>query len=157
MQQKVGLWPTFLLSKSMDNIKNTIESLIPEDIVIIDYNDFSGSGRIKLIVDSAEGVDLNSTSMLAKKIKKSDIINNFYPDGLQLEISSPGLDAELKIPFQYAKNIGRRLKIHTKDDSEFIIKLSTSDETGINGIDNNGKQIYFAFDEIDKAKVIIEF
>ena len=51
----------------MDNIKNTIESLIPEDLVIIDYNDFSGSGKIKLIVDSFKGVDLNSTSILAKK------------------------------------------------------------------------------------------
>ncbi len=153
----MGYWPTFLLSKSMDNIKNTIESLIPEDLVIIDYNDFSGSGKIKLIVDSFEGVDLNSTSILAKKIKKSDIINNFYPDGLQLEISSPGLDAELKIPFQYTKNIGRRLKIHTKDEREYTIKLSSSDKTGINGIDKNGKQIYFAFDDIDKAKVIIEF
>ena len=153
----MGYWPTFLLNKNMDNIKNTIESLIPEDLVIIDYNDFSGSGKIKLIVDSFEGVDLNSTSILAKKIKKSDIINNFYPDGLQLEISSPGLDAELKIPFQYAKNIGRRLKIHTKDECEYTIKLSSSDKTGINGMDKNGKQIYFAFDDIDKAKVIIEF
>ena len=153
----MGYWPTFLLNKNMDNIKNTIESLIPEDLVIIDYNDFSGSGKIKLIVDSFEGVDLNSTSILAKKIKKSDIINNFYPDGLQLEISSPGLDAELKIPFQYAKNIGRRLKIHTKDEREYTIKLSSSDKTGINGMDKNGKQIYIAFDDIDKAKVIIEF
>ena len=65
----MGYWPTFLLNKNMDNIKNTIESLIPEDLVIIDYNDFSGSGKIKLIVDSFEGVDLNSTSILAKKIK----------------------------------------------------------------------------------------
>lgn len=157
MHVKSGLLAHFSFKWNMDNIRNTIESLIPEDIVILDYNDFSGSGKIKLIVDSSEGVDLNLTSVLAKKIKKSDIINNFYPNGLQLEISSPGLDAELKIPFQYAKNIGRRLKIHTKDDCQFAIKLSSSDETGINGMDKNGKQIYFAFDEIDKAKVIIEF
>ena len=91
----------------MDNVKNIIESLIPSDFVVIDYNDFSQSGKIKLIIDSYKGVDLKSTSTLARKIKKSDIINNIYPNGLQLEISSPGIDADLKYPFQFSKNIGQ--------------------------------------------------
>ena len=68
----MGYWPTFLLSKNMDRVKNIIESLVPSDFVIIDYNDFSKSGKIKLIIDSMGGVDLKSTSVLAKKIKKSE-------------------------------------------------------------------------------------
>jgi len=153
----VGYWPTFLLSKNMDRVKNIIESLVPSDFVIIDYNDFSKSGKIKLIIDSMGGVDLKSTSVLAKKIKKSDIINDFYPNGLQLEITSPGLDSGLKIPFQYVKNIGRRLKIQTIDDQELTIKLLSSNDTGISGEDKSGKEINLAFDQIQKAKVIIEF
>ena len=153
----MGYWPTFLLSKNMDRVKNIIESLVPSDFVIIDYNDFSKSGKIKLIIDSMGGVDLKSTSVLAKKIKKSDIINDFYPNGLQLEITSPGLDSGLKIPFQYVKNIGRRLKIQTIDDQELTIKLLSSNDTGISGEDKSGKEINLAFDQIQKAKVIIEF
>ena len=154
---KVGYWPTFLLSKNMDRVKNIIESLVPSDFVIIDYNDFSKSGKIKLIIDSMGGVDLKSTSVLAKKIKKSDIINDFYPNGLQLEITSPGLDSRLKIPFQYVKNIGRRLKIQTIDDQELTIKLLSSNDTGVSGEDKSGNEINLAFDQIQKAKVIIEF
>lgn len=153
----MGYWPTFLLSKNMDRVKNIIESLVPSDFVIIDYNDFSKSGKIKLIIDSMGGVDLKSTSVLAKKIKKSDIINDFYPNGLQLEITSPGLDSGLKIPFQYVKNIGRRLKIQTIDDQELTIKLLSSNDTGVSGEDKSGKEINLAFDQIQKAKVIIEF
>ncbi len=153
----MGYWPTFLLSKNMDRVKNIIESLVPSDFVIIDYNDFSKSGKIKLIIDSMGGVDLKSTSVLAKKIKKSDIINDFYPNGLQLEITSPGLDSGLKIPFQYVKNIGRRLKIQTIDDQELTIKLLGSNDTGVSGEDKSGKEINLAFDQIQKAKVIIEF
>tara|TARA_B100000902_G_scaffold82881_1_gene87467 strand:+ start:111 stop:536 length:426 start_codon:yes stop_codon:yes gene_type:complete len=141
----------------MDRVKNIIESLVPSDFVIIDYNDFSKSGKIKLIIDSMGGVDLKSTSVLAKKIKKSDIINDFYPNGLQLEITSPGLDSGLKIPFQYVKNIGRRLKIQTIDDQELTIKLLGSNDTGVSGEDKSGKEINLAFDQIQKAKVIIEF
>ena len=154
---KVGYWPTFLLSKNMDRVKNIIESLVPSDFVIIDYNDFSKSGKIKLIIDSMGGVDLKSTSVLAKKIKKSDIINDFYPNGLQLEITSPGLDSRLKIPFQYVKNIGRRLKIQTIDGQELTIKLLSSNNNGVSGEDKSGNEINLAFDQIQKAKVIIEF
>ena len=154
---KVGYWPTFLFIRPLDTVKNTIISLIPSDYTIIEYNDFSKSGKIKLIIDSFDGIDLNSTSILAKKIKKSDTINEFYPNGLQLEISSPGIDSDLKFPFQFSKNIGRKLKIFTLNDKEFVITLTNSSDNGIDGEDKNGKQINLAYDQIQKAKVIIEF
>ena len=153
----MGYWPTFLLIRPMDYVKNTIESLIPADCAIIDYNDFSKSGKIKLIIDSSSGIDLESTSILAKKIKKSETINDFYPNGVQLEISSPGIDADLIYPFQYSKNIGRKIKIYTTDDRELIVTLSGSNETRINGNLKNGKKVELAYDQIQKANVIIDF
>ncbi len=66
----MGYWPTFLLIRPMDIIKNTIEDLIPDDLVIIDYNDFSKSGKLKIIIDGINGIDLKTTSSLAKKNKK---------------------------------------------------------------------------------------
>ena len=154
---KVGYWPTFLLIRPMDKVKNTIKSLIPSDCTIINYNDFSKSGKIKLIIDSFDGIDLNSTSILAQKIKKSDTINEFYPNGLQLEISSPGIDSDLKLPFQFSKNIGRKLKISTFNEQELVITLTDSSDDGINGEDKNGKKINLTYDQIQNAKVIIEF
>lgn len=154
---KVGYWPTFLLIRPMDRVKNTIKSLIPSDCTIIDYNDFSKSGKIKLIIDSFDGIDLNSTSILAQKIKKSDVINEFYPNGLQLEISSPGIDSDLKLPFQFSKNIGRKLKISTINEKELVITLTDSSDHEINGEDINGKQINLTYDQIQNANVIIEF
>ena len=153
----MGYWPTFLLIRPMDRVKNTIKSLIPSDCTIINYNDFSKSGKIKLIIDSFDGIDLNSTSILAQKIKKSDTINEFYPNGLQLEISSPGVDSDLKLPFQFSKNIGRKLKISTFNEQELVITLTDSSDDGINGEDKNGKQINLTYDQIQNAKVIIEF
>ena len=141
----------------MDSVKNTIKSLIPSDCTIINYNDFSKSGKIKLIIDSFDGIDLNSTSILAQKIKKSDTINEFYPNGLQLEISSPGIDSDLKLPFQFSKNIGRKLKISTFNEQELVITLTDSSDDGINGEDKNGKQVNLTYDQIQNAKVIIEF
>jgi len=154
----VGYWPTFLLIRPMDTIKNTIEDLIPDDLVIIDYNDFSNSGKLKIIIDGINGIDLNTTSSLAKKIKKLNVINETFPDGIQLEISSPGIGADLLHPFQYKKNLGRTLKIITSDNLDNLkIELSSCDDVGLEGILPDGEKINLTYDQIEKAKVIVKF
>lgn len=142
----------------MDTIKNTIEDLIPDDLVIIDYNDFSNSGKLKIIIDGINGIDLNTTSSLAKKIKKLNVINEIFPDGIQLEISSPGIGADLLHPFQYKKNLGRTLKIITSDNLDNLkIELSSCDDVGLEGILPDGEKINLTYDQIEKAKVIVKF
>ena len=154
----MGYWPTFLLIRPMDTIKNTIEDLIPDDLVIIDYNDFSNSGKLKIIIDGINGIDLNTTSSLAKKIKKLNVINEIFPDGIQLEISSPGIGADLLHPFQYKKNLGRTLKIITSDNLDNLkIELSFCDDVGLEGILPDGEKINLTYDQIEKAKVIVKF
>jgi len=154
----VGYWPTFLLIRPMDIIKNTIEDLIPDDLVIIDYNDFSKSGKLKIIIDGINGIDLKTTSSLAKKIKKLNVINETFPDGIQLEISSPGIGADLMFPFQYKKNLGRTLKIITSDNLDNLkIELSSCDDVGLEGILPGGEKINLTYDQIEKAKVIVNF
>ncbi len=154
----MGYWPTFLLIRPMDTIKNTIEDLIPDDLVIIDYNDFSNSGKLKIIIDGINGIDLNTTSSLAKKIKKLNVINETFPDGIQLEISSPGIGADLLHPFQYKKNLGRTLKIITSDNLDNLkIELSSCDDVGLEGILPDGEKINLTYDQIEKAKVIVKF
>lgn len=154
----MGYWPTFLLIRPMDTIKNTIEDLIPDDLVIIDYNDFSNSGKLKIIIDGINGIDLNTTSSLAKKIKKLNVINEAFPDGIQLEISSPGIGADLLHPFQYKKNLGRTLKIITSDNLDNLkIELSSCDDVGLEGILPDGEKINLTYDQIKKAKVIVKF
>ena len=59
---------------SNEEQRNTIEDLIPDDLVIIDYNDFSKSGKLKIIIDGINGIDLKTTSSLAKKIKKLNFL-----------------------------------------------------------------------------------
>ena len=154
----MGYWPTFLLIRPMDIIKNTIEDLIPDDLVIIDYNDFSKSGKLKIIIDGINGIDLKTTSSLAKKIKKLNVINETFPDGIQLEISSPGIGADLMFPFQYKKNLGRTLKIITSDNLDNLkIELSSCDDVGLEGILPGGEKINLTYDQIEKSKVIVNF
>ena len=61
-------------------------------------------------------------------------------------------------PVQYKKNIGRTLKIKLSDNPEIKeVKLSASDDNGIEGILQNGQKINLKYSQIENAKVIIKF
>ncbi|MEC8705832.1 MAG: hypothetical protein VXX68_02495 [Candidatus Neomarinimicrobiota bacterium] len=54
----------------MSTIRDIIEDFIPNDYEMIEYNDFSNTGRFRIVLDGVKNVDLSTTSTLAKKIKK---------------------------------------------------------------------------------------
>jgi ribosome maturation factor RimP len=87
---------------------------------------------IRIIVDSAKSVDLETTAYKAKKIRNSELLNKYLPEDFRLEVSSPGIDSPLPYPFQYKKNIGRQLKIKESSTSnEIKAKLTQFFEDGI--------------------------
>ena len=129
---------------------------MPKNLVLIDLEQDKSS--IRIIVDGAKSVDLDTTAYIAKKIRNSESLNKYLPEDFQLEVSSPGIDSPLTHPFQYKKNIGRQLKIKELSTSNKIkAKLTQVIEEGIVVIDNKGKTIKFKFDEIESATIITVF
>ena len=50
---------------------------------------------------------------------------------LSISVSSPGADAPLKLPRQYAKHVGRELKVTLDEGEPLVGTLSRSDDQGI--------------------------
>jgi len=140
----------------MDKINNIIADIMPKNLVLIDLEQDKSTMRI--VCESAESVDLDTTAYIAKKIRNSESLNKYLPEDFRLEVSSPGIDSPLTHPFQYKKNIGRQLKIKESSASnEIKAKLSQVLEDGIVAIDNKGRTIKFKFDEIESATIINVF
>ena len=140
----------------MDRINNIIADIMPKDLVLIDL--VQDKSSIRIIVDGAKSVDLDTTAYIAKKIRNSESLNKYLPEDFRLEVSSPGIDSPLTHPFQYKKNIGRQLKIKELSTSnEIKAKLNQVLEDGIVASDNKGKTIKFKFDEIELATIITVF
>ena len=154
----MGYWPTFLLIETiMSTIRDIIEDFIPKDYEMIEYNDFSSTGRFRIVLDGLKNVDLNTTSTLAKKIKKSEIINKTFPEGVQLEITSPGIDSNLTHSFQFKKNIGRMLNVTTfEEEKSFKVKLISADDKTIEFELDDGNSTILNFSQIKHANVIVK-
>ena len=140
----------------MNTLNTMIADIMPNDLVLIDL--IQDKSKIKVIVDGAKSIDLDTTAYIAKKIRNSDLLNKYLPEDLKLEVSSPGIDAPLKHPFQYEKNIGRQLKIRELNKmNSTSIELNQVTKDGIVGINKKGKKIKYNFNEIESATIITVF
>jgi ribosome maturation factor RimP len=121
--------------------------------------------KVTVILDGDHGITIDDCSLLSRAISE-DLDNiDLIKDNYTLEVGTPGLDQPLKLKRQYAKNIGRELKVHKKDKTIVQGRLKeTADEKIVLEIEVAGKgkkkeftQSEIPFSEIEKAIVIVSF
>ncbi len=134
--------------------------MLDEDVFLLDLKEDVNSQTLKIFVDSARPVTSDMTTNIAKTIRKSGLLETFYPQGYRLEVSSPGVGTPLTHPFQFRKNKGRTLSLTLSNGAESrSIKATLMDVTdqGILVSDKTGKDQFIAYDEIINARVVLEF
>ena len=143
----------------MENIKKIIESYIPSKAELLSFRFDSRSSFMKIVIDSSEDISVHDTAMLARDIKNDDYILSNFPDGLKLEVGTPGIGSELKRTFQYQKNVGRNIDIEHHNGTEFIKKTYILKSVGKNGIivEKDKKDNDILFNDIKSAKIKISF
>lgn len=130
------------------------------DIIVSSRN----MSKITVVVDGDNGVTIDDCGEISRELSVRLDAMNFGTGRYVLEVTTPGLDQPLKLKRQYAKNIGRMLKVHCKDKSIVSAKLVKADNQGIvlsqevkEGKNRLEKEIQVPFEEIEKAFVQISF
>ena len=142
----------------MLSLKENIAKVIPDNLFFLDLVENKAQSRIKVVIDGMESIDLKTTTSIARDIRNSEIISSQYPGGVQIEVTSPGIDSPLVHPFQFKKNINRSINIKTFEDIEpFLLKLTNVDKYGFEGILVTGVKSRYKFDEIESATIQIKF
>ena len=142
----------------MLSLKENIAKVIPDNLFFLDLVENKAQSRIKVVIDSIESIDLKTTTSIARDIRNSEIISSQYPGGVQIEVTSPGIDSPLLHPFQFRKNVNRSLNIKTFENIEpFILKLTDVYENSFEGILETGIKSRYKFEEIESATIQIKF
>ena len=142
----------------MLSLKENIAKVIPDNLFFLDLVENKAQSRIKVVIDSIESIDLKTTTSIARDIRNSEIISSQYPGGVQIEVTSPGIDSPLVHPFQFKKNVNRSINIKTFENIEpFLLKLTDVDKDGFGGILVTGDKSRYKFDEIESATIQIKF
>ncbi len=142
-----------------DTLKDIIENYLSKGQVLIDLNNDRVNGFLKVTIDSEDGVTLEETVKLTKVLRKAEKMEEFFPNDYRLEVSTPGIEQPLKYPFQFKKNIDRKITIIYNDKNQDL-KLSGRvigvDNDSVN-IKSKNKMITLAFDKIVSANINLSF
>ena len=142
----------------MLSLKENIAKVIPDNLFFLDLVENKAQSRIKVVIDGMEPIDLKTTTSIARDIRNSEIISSQYPGGVQIEVTSPGIDSPLLHPFQFRKNVNRSINIKTFENIEpFILKLTDVYENSFEGILETGIKSRYKFEEIESATIQIKF
>lgn len=151
----------------------TQEIAASEGIVLYDI-EFVGVGKgrtLRVFIDRPDGnVTIDDCSTVSKaldeKLEKDDIIPG---EAYNLEVSTPGLERQLKKPWHFEKVVGKKIYIKTTKALESVgvtdkkwmnaktveEVLESADSNGIRFV-AKGVEIQVPYDLIDKAKVVFD-
>lgn len=137
-------------------------------LFVVDWN-LSADNDIKVCVDGDQGVDIESVIAISRAIEHHPDMDRDRED-FSISVSSPGADAPLKQPRQYAKHVGRVLKVATNAGEEFTGTLTDAGNDGITlewtarepkPVGKGKHTVTYtkavSFADIKKAKVVIKF
>ena len=132
---------------------------MPYKAELLSFKYDSRSSFIKIVIDSMEDISIDDTALLARDIKNDDYIISNFPEGIRLEVGTPGIGSELIRIFQYKKNIGRNIELEYHHNSEVIRKTYLLAGVGRNSIsvEKNNKTNDILFDDIKSAKIRVSF
>ena len=154
----MGELPTFRLYK-MDELEKNIKDLLDPEIHLMDVQENHQRDLVKIVVDSENPISINKIADITRTIRDSEVIDKYFPSGYKMEVTSAGITANLKRPFQFRKNIGRKLKLKiTIEDSFKSMKatLKDVDEKGI-FIELKDEICHINYANIKQAKIIVSF
>lgn len=123
-----------------------------------------GSGKritLRVIIDKEGGVTLNDCEIFSRRIEALLDVEGSIAGPYTLEVSSPGLDRPLKKLEDFKKNIGKLVRIITREkinnQNFFAGRLKRVNGSTISLSVIDGKEdVVIPFESISKAKLEIE-
>ncbi|MEU5688083.1 ribosome maturation factor RimP [Streptomyces venezuelae] len=149
-----------------ERLRQLLEPLVTSQDLDLEEIEVASVGRkrvLRVVIDSEDGVDLDQIAdvsrALSAKLDETDAMGEGEYD---LEVGSPGAERALTERRHYLRAIDRLVKFTLTEGGEVTARILTVDDEGLDlevpgvkGRKPTSRRL--AFDEIDKARVQVEF
>lgn len=160
--------PLCLLIFFMDleaEIRKIAEEKLTDGQFVVDIVVTSRKGpkKVMVIADADQGFSIDDCAEMSRHLSKILDERNLIEDSYMLEVTTPGVDFPLKLNRQYRKNIGRSLKVKSKNGTvEGKLTLVSDDSITLEKETGSGKKkeissLIIPIADIDKAFVLVSF
>ena len=142
-----------------DEIINIIEPFLEDGQILMDVTHNVRGNYVRIIVDSESVLTLDDTAKLTRLIKNASETLSKFPDGVRIEVSTPGLDCSLSEPFQFKKNLNRSLDVVYYDNSlptKVTGKITRVGDKSFE-LESDDKNLSLSYDQVKSALVNLSF
>jgi ribosome maturation factor RimP len=152
---------------NVNRINSLVDSYIKENGIFIVDSEVRKGNHIRVFIDSLDGVTIEECAKVSRIIESG---LDRETEDFDLEVSSPGLDAPLKVYPQYIKNVGRDVEIIKTNGIKIKGKLTGADRLGISvemSVEQSKKSDktekytirneYIFFSDIKMTRLVINF
>ncbi|MFN2556681.1 MAG: ribosome maturation factor RimP [Nitriliruptorales bacterium] len=84
------------------------------ELVGLEVKGYPGRRLVRLVVDAEKGVDVESCAELSRRVSAVLDDNDSIPSSYTLQVTSPGIERPLRTPRDFARNVGRAVRIWTR-------------------------------------------
>ena len=142
-----------------DKIINIIKPFLKNGQILMDVTHDVRGNFVRIIVDSESVLTLDDTAKLTRSIKNASETLSEFPDGVRIEVSTPGLDCSLSEPFQFKKNLNRNLDVVYYDNSLSTKVTGKIVRVGDKSfeLESDDKTLSLSYDQVKSALVNISF
>jgi ribosome maturation factor RimP len=130
------------------------------DVELVDVEVKGQGGRrlVRLVTDAEGGLDIDVIARLSRRagdvLDEADVVAGTYT----LEVTSPGADRPLRAPRDFARNVGRDVRVLRTEDAEGPREVAgtvvaATDEGVTLQLDDTEVTVPFA--EVDHGKIVL--
>jgi ribosome maturation factor RimP len=149
-----------------ERLRELLEPLVRSQGLDLEEIAVDSVGRrrvLRVVVDSDEGADLDAVADVSRALSaKLDETDAMGQSEYTLEVGTPGAERALTEHRHYRRAVDRLVKFQLREDGELIARILTVDDEGLDlevpGVKGRrATSRRLAFDEIDRARVQVEF
>lgn len=152
---------------NIDSIKAKVIAVIEPVINNLDielYNvelsQMKGKLLLRVFIDKEEGVKIDDCEHVSREIEAILDVEDPIPSAYVLEVSSPGLDRQLRGPKDFKRFAGSNIRLITQELIEkqtfFTGKISEAGDNEVVLLLPNKKEVTIPYKDISKARLEVE-
>lgn len=127
------------------------------ELVDVEYVKEKNENYLRVLIDRQGGVTLEDCEEFSRAFDVRLDEEDFIPDAYYLEVSSPGLDRELKKDRDFIREKGKKIliKLYKKSDygKEILATLDRLDDDDNLVVEIDGEKVSFPMKEVAKVNL----
>jgi ribosome maturation factor RimP len=144
----------------VERVRAVVSPLLA-DLGLEVYDVEHAGGTLRITVDREGGVDLDTIALATRIVSRELDHTDPIPGRYTLEVTSPGLERNLRTPAHFERAVGTVVNVRTHPDVEGERRVhgevTAADSDGVTVKQDDGVERRLRYDEIERARTVFEW